>query len=218
MLARYLPLLLFLALTIGCSLLYESGGSARGGDNVRDGCKQNICDQADGTCEAELCRIDCTDTNETCECPAGVDCLFSGNLAEQSSRLQCGSSQYCRVDCSGHWCLELVLECGVDCEVRCDDSECTGANVNCGSGACDVFCDGEYSCRDAAIYGGSGQLQLSCGTDACVDLSARCLESSSCTATCNVQGNPLEDDTCMGASFSCDGSDCDLDCEVASCS
>jgi hypothetical protein len=57
-----------------------------------------------------------------------------------------GGEPVCTFDCTGpDSCNNVLLDCSnaVDCRVRCSgDGSCKGATVRCGSGACEVTCEG----------------------------------------------------------------------------
>lgn len=114
----------------------------------------NVCPPQCTSCAegSKTCTIDCGLTNcngnNPIVCPTGYNCaiLCSTNNA-CANGIDCGSAASCAITCSGAGSCRNI-ECGTgDCDVKCQgQNSCRG--IDCGdSCACDVSCAFNSSCE-----------------------------------------------------------------------
>jgi hypothetical protein len=133
-----------------------SGGVCRGdGDCCGDrpvapggGCPA-VCN---GGCDSGVCHVVCGSfeacRDQTIDCPPGFACDIdcSGERGCQKSAINCPDDYPCSVTCADvtQSCRDLRLFCGSGvCELQCNgEDRCDNANIECGRNSCHANCSG----------------------------------------------------------------------------
>jgi hypothetical protein len=115
------------------------------GSNVPGDAPRNSPDAPrNGNDGGQMCPAQCTTcdpTGKTCD----INCEQAGSACAQN--ITCPEGYTCTIECTTQGSCRQNIDCtkGNACTITCSVGE-SCAHVACGSGACDVMCNGTKSC------------------------------------------------------------------------
>lgn len=177
--ARWLVLAGFAAVTGSCSISHRSGDFAcekqadcSSGRTCIDGfCVASQVD-AGGNTDGGTCPAQCTSCNTTTKACA-IDCSSNGSCAQ---RVTCPTGWSCNIMCAGTNSCRNGITCtsSKSCTITCSGAQSCQGVTTCGSGPCNVDCSGTSSCNN-----------INCGLSCACDVA--CRTGSLCTTlTCKA--------------------------------
>lgn len=173
--ARWLVLAGFAAVTGSCSISHRSGDFAcEKQSECSSGrtCIEGFCvaSQVDAGGNPGTCPAQCTSCNATTKA-CTIDCALNNSCAQQ---VTCPTGWNCNITCAGTSSCRNGITCtgGKSCTIMCSGTQSCQGTTTCGAGPCNVDCSGTGSCRNVNC-GPSCACDVACRTGSCATLTCK---------------------------------------------
>ncbi len=158
-----------------------------------------VCPSICSSCAGGVCQINAAECDNTCQCPAGLSCVFdcaADNVC--AGAIDCSQGQDCQITCGQDSCSKLITCGSGDCVIQCLDADSCAMGIDCtAAGSCQIACI-NGACPKSTFCG-DGPCDVSCQGGSCMG-TINCTSSCRCSVSCSA-------DSCFKATL------CPTDCQ-----